>query len=164
MHVAYGSITVVIPHGCPYACDSFGRAVVGYGGSVDPPRGKDGEPLLPGAVEAQLSDALASYACHTASIKAMYDLGKAGKWADVEASFAADPSMARRAAHYANSSSGWTLLHQAAYYGNDAAVNLLVKHGANPIRPSKADGTPGDVATKYGHGALAARLRAAGGW
>jgi ankyrin repeat protein len=51
---------------------------------------------------------------------------------------------------------GYTALHAAAYHGNDEAVAVLLKHGANPrTRDSKYCGTPAGWAAYAGHMATA---------
>jgi uncharacterized protein len=52
--------------------------------------------------------------------------------------------------------SGYTPLHAAAFHGNDEAVAVLLKHGANPrTRDSKYCGTPAGWAAYAGHMATA---------
>ncbi len=46
LRVAYGGSVVVIPAGSRYYIDSFGRALIGWHGTYDPPSGMDGEPLF----------------------------------------------------------------------------------------------------------------------
>lgn len=46
MRVAYGGGVVTIPAGSRYFVDSFGRVLVGWHGSYDPPSGMDGDPGL----------------------------------------------------------------------------------------------------------------------
>lgn len=48
LRIAYGGSIVVIPSGARYFVDAFGRALVGWHGTYDPPVGMDGEPLLGG--------------------------------------------------------------------------------------------------------------------
>src|SRR6185295_12987672 len=50
-------------------------------------------------------------------------------------------------------------LHAAAFHGNDEAVAVLLKHGANPrTRDSKYCGTPAGWARYAGHPATADRI------
>ncbi len=54
---------------------------------------------------------------------------------------------------------GYTALHAAAYYGNDEAVSVLLKNGANPrARERKYCGTPAGWARYAGHTATADRI------
>ncbi|MGH9381771.1 MAG: ankyrin repeat domain-containing protein [Thermoanaerobaculia bacterium] len=55
--------------------------------------------------------------------------------------------------------SGYTPLHAAAFHGNDDAVDVLLKHGANPrARDGKYCGTPAGWAAYAGHLATAQRI------
>jgi uncharacterized protein len=55
--------------------------------------------------------------------------------------------------------SGYTPLHAAAFHGNDEAVAVLLKHGANPrTRDGKYCGTPAGWAAYAGHQATAHRI------
>jgi ankyrin repeat protein len=54
---------------------------------------------------------------------------------------------------------GYTPLHAAAFHGNDEAVDVLLKHGANPrARDGKYCGTPAGWAAYAGHPATANRI------
>jgi ankyrin repeat protein len=54
---------------------------------------------------------------------------------------------------------GYTALHSAAFNGNDEAVAVLLKHGANPgARDRKYCGTPAGWARYAGHAATADRI------
>ncbi len=79
---------------------------------------------------------------------ALYQLAKAGKWEDVLGTFAMQgPYFARLAARYVKPSSGWTLLHQAAYWGHESAARQLIGHGSSGTVRGIHDGkTPKDVA------------------
>lgn len=94
-------------------------------------------------------------------IEHLFELAARRQWDAVQRSLAANPHTARCCAHHVQKSSGWSLLHHAASSGNEAAARQLIRHGANPVLVSKADGTPADVADETGHGALAALLRGA---
>jgi uncharacterized protein len=55
--------------------------------------------------------------------------------------------------------SGYTPLHSAAFHGNDEAVDVLLKHGANPrARDRKYCATPAGWAAYAGHMATAHRI------
>ena len=51
MRIAYGGGVVVVPVGARYYVDTFGRAVIGWHGTYDPPAGMDGESMISGAGE-----------------------------------------------------------------------------------------------------------------
>lgn len=135
--------------------------------------------LMPGTDDE--SDALwsisgASTAHETpASCRAVYELAKSGNWAEVGATLRGLDTPARRTClAYTKPASGWTVMHQAAYFGDDHAVAmcLLLQECEEAARAGPAwallqlsarahDGrTPGDVAEVSGHAVLAARLRA----
>jgi uncharacterized protein len=51
---------------------------------------------------------------------------------------------------------GYSALHEAAFHGNDAAVAVLLQHGANPrVRDGKYCGTPAGWAAYAGHATTA---------
>jgi uncharacterized protein len=55
--------------------------------------------------------------------------------------------------------SGYTPLHSAAYHGNDAAVDVLLRYGANPrVRDGKYCATPAGWAAYAGHPATANKI------
>ncbi|HXW06398.1 MAG TPA: ankyrin repeat domain-containing protein [Vicinamibacterales bacterium] len=59
--------------------------------------------------------------------------------------------------------SGYTPLHAAAFHGNDEAVDVLLRHGANPRRrDGKYCGTPAGWAAHAGHAGTANRILEAG--
>lgn len=87
-----------------------------------------------------------------------YERARNGNWDEVLSDWTALPQLARRCSHYQKASSGWTFLHQAAYFGNEAACRVLIRSGA-PLGTSNAEGqTAADVALEKGHAALAALL------
>jgi hypothetical protein len=79
---------------------------------------------------------------------------------------------ARAAALFAKPTSLWTLLHQAAYWGDDCAVAVCLVAAQEGVEPSGAEARapllarardgqlPADVAAARGFARLAARLRA----
>jgi hypothetical protein len=71
---------------------------------------------------------------------------------------AGERELAAACSRYGKPSSGWTVLHQAAYAGNEAAVRGLVRLGASLGARSKENETARDVATKRGHAAVAALM------
>jgi len=63
------------------------------------------------------------------------------------------------AARNAKDVDGWTALHMASFNGDAAVVPLLIAAGAD-VRAKNDDGeTPGDLAARRGHPAVAALLR-----
>jgi uncharacterized protein len=60
----------------------------------------------------------------------LYEDGKMGRWAAVFDAFVDNPALARRAVRWAKPGSQWTLLHQAAYWGDQEAVKRVVEFGA----------------------------------
>lgn len=57
----------------------------------------------------------------------------------------------KHVASYIRGSSGWTFLHQAAFFQNDEAIKCLLKHGADKNIRGRFDGkTPYDVALGNG--------------
>jgi ankyrin repeat protein len=59
----------------------------------------------------------------------------------------------------AEGASGYTPLHAAAFHGNDEAVEVLLRHGANPrARDGKRCATPAGWAASAGHAATAGRI------
>ncbi|KAG2499677.1 hypothetical protein HYH03_002612 [Edaphochlamys debaryana] len=62
---------------------------------------------------------------------------------------------------YAKPTSGWTLLHQAGYWGNVEAARRLVQLGASITAVAKDGETPAQAARNRGHKELAALLEEA---
>ena len=88
-----------------------------------------------------------------------YGLAKAGRWHTLLERWGHSPVLARRCSRYLNPSSGWTFLHQAAYFGHEKASRLLIAGGAVIDVTGKDGRQPVDVAEQKGHKALAALLR-----
>lgn len=95
----------------------------------------------------------------TASCAGVYELGKAGSWDRVLEAVKTSARFSRECAHFVKRSSGWTLLHQAAYFGNREAAARLIALGANPGSATKAGETPAAVAKSRGHEELAEALK-----
>lgn len=53
--------------------------------------------------------------------------------------------------HRTHAQNGWTLMHTAAYRGNQTIVELLLRHNLDPRTPDTQGVTPLDLARKYGH-------------
>jgi hypothetical protein len=107
------------------------------------------------------------------SLEALYKAGREG-WFDsvIEALAESRPAERRAVVEYTRGTSGWTLLHQAAYHNKRDVCRLLLDAGASPIALSTRtyendDTTPGGprldpsaVAAYKGHGALSRELLA----
>jgi len=84
-------------------------------------------------------------------IEDAYEQVKMGNWDAVFVSWSRDPVFARRCAHFVKASSGWTFLHQAAFFGYEHACRKLIGLGA-PVTANARNGqTPIDVAKSQGH-------------
>lgn len=94
-------------------------------------------------------------------IEEAYKQAKKGQWERVLAEWKAFPRIAYRCSRYQKESSGWTFLHQAAYFGQELACRELIRLGAAVNRLSREGKTSADVAEEKGHTALAALLRRA---
>ena len=91
----------------------------------------------------------------------LYSYAKNGNWTKVLAALAGERELAASCSRYVRPSSGWTFLHQAAYFGQEDVARALVRLGASTTRQSKDRETPSDVAERQGHKDLARLLRAA---
>lgn len=94
-------------------------------------------------------------------IEQTYEQAKKGHWDRVLSEWKNIPRIAFRCSRYQRISSGWTFLHQAAYFGHEIACRELIGLGASVNRLSNAGKTSADVAEEEGHTALAALLRRA---
>lgn len=84
-------------------------------------------------------------------IDKLYGLAKAGNWTRVLATLAGERELAVNCSRYTRPSSGWTFLHQAAYFGHEDAARALIRLGASTTSQSKDRETPADVAERQGH-------------
>ena len=89
----------------------------------------------------------------------LYDVAKSGQWDRVLAEMARDPVLAAASSRYVKPTSGWTFLHQAAYFGHELGIRALVSLGAKLDARSQDGQSPGDVAESRGHLAVAQILR-----
>ncbi|AGO82442.1 Ankyrin repeat domain containing protein [Pandoravirus dulcis] len=94
------------------------------------------------------------------AIDQMYLRAKAGKWDKVLGALDADVGLAKKAAAYARPGSGWTFVHQAAFWGREDACRALLKRGAAPSATTNDALSPHAVARQRGHADLAAWLLA----
>jgi len=84
-----------------------------------------------------------------------YEQAKAGAFDKVNAAFDADFALAGAAARFIKASSGWTILHQAAFWGSRAGVRHAIAFGA-PVQHRCVKGqTAADVARSKGFNELA---------
>nr|UMO78831.1 Ankyrin repeat domain containing protein [Pandoravirus belohorizontensis] len=94
------------------------------------------------------------------AIDQMYLGAKAGKWGKVLGALDADAGLAQKAAAYVRPGSGWTFVHQAAFWGREGACRALFKRGASPSATTDDGLLPDAVARQRGHDELAAWLAA----
>lgn len=94
-------------------------------------------------------------------IEETYAQAKRGEWGKVLSAWNQIPLLARRCSRYSKPSSGWTFLHQAAYFGREDACRELIRLGAHVSKPSLDRKTTADVAHERGHSALAGLLQKA---
>lgn len=91
-----------------------------------------------------------------------YEQAKRGSWTELLREWNEAPLFALRCSRYQKPSSGWTFLHQSAYFGNEAACRELIRFGASVHTKALDSKTATDVANEKGHLALAALLQRAG--
>jgi hypothetical protein len=96
-------------------------------------------------------------------VEALYTVAKSGNWEGIWIALAGEQELAAACSRYAKPSSGWTFLHQAAYFGNESAARVLIGLGAE-VDPrddgqsapaAKAPPTASEVARGRGHHPLA---------
>nr|UDO47684.1 ankyrin repeat [Pandoravirus massiliensis] len=92
------------------------------------------------------------------SVDRLYEDAKRGMWDSVLDRLAADDALAAKAAAYVRPTSGWTLLHQAAFWGHDKACCVLLAAGASPAAVCHAGTRPDQAARRRSHDDLAAWL------
>jgi hypothetical protein len=90
-----------------------------------------------------------------------YEHAKRGDWDRVLSEWREVPLLARRCSRYQREPSGWTFLHQAAYFGNEAACRELIRLGASVGQLSLKGKTAEDISREKGHLAVASVLRRA---
>ena len=91
----------------------------------------------------------------------LYEQAKSGEWDQVLLAWREVPTLARRCSRYQKESSGWAFLHQAAYFGSDAACRELIRLGAPVGQISLKGKTAENIAREKGHVAVAALLQRA---
>lgn len=90
-----------------------------------------------------------------------YDQAKSGDWDYVLAEWKEIPLLARRCSRFQKKSSGWTFLHQAAYFGHETACRELIRLGAAAGIISRSGKTAADVSQEQGYAILASILQRA---
>ena len=80
------------------------------------------------------------------TVEEVYEAGKNGNWPAVIEVLGARDTLAAESARYGKPSSGWTLLHQAAWWGNKDAIRAVVGAGAVLDATNKDGKTAGEVA------------------
>lgn len=95
------------------------------------------------------------------SSEEIYESGKAGHWNNVLEAFESDPLSAGKAVRYTKKSSGWSLLHQAAFWNNRDAVAACLKYGADLDLAANDSKLPHEVAAEEGHEMLSIQLKGA---
>merc|ERR1712242_37032 len=80
----------------------------------------------------------------------LYHKAKFGQWEEAFQEINGDPHKAQIMVRYSKPTSGWTMLHQAAWWGNQAAVNQLVHLGADLARRAKSGHSAEQVAIEHG--------------
>jgi hypothetical protein len=88
----------------------------------------------------------------------IYSLGKAGSWNKVKNIFQHNEKLAGLSVRHVKISSGWSLLHQAVYWGDSDAVAKCLKYGADLSLVGKDSKTPGRVAFDRGFFELSERM------
>jgi hypothetical protein len=94
-------------------------------------------------------------------IERMYQRAKEGKWDELLREWNDSPELLNRCSRHSNPGSGWTFLHQAAWFGNEKACRLLIGRGSSIEALSKDQKTPYHVAESQGQPRLAEFLKRA---
>lgn len=90
-----------------------------------------------------------------------YEQAKSGNWDLLLRKWSEVPLFAVRCSRYQKPSSGWSFLHQAAYFGNEAACRELIRLGSSVSKKAIDRKTAADVAREKGYLELAALLQRA---
>ncbi|WBR14440.1 Ankyrin repeat protein [Pandoravirus kuranda] len=88
----------------------------------------------------------------------LYEEAKRGRWDLVLQRIEADSALGARAAAYVRPASGWTFLHQAAFWGHDNACRVLLAAGASAAVVCRAGTRPDQAARRRKHDDLATWL------
>ena len=92
-------------------------------------------------------------------IRDLYVLAKQGQWTRVLAAWESSPVLLRRSSRYIHPESGWSFLHQAAYFGQQQASSQLIGAGAAIAITDRQGRDPAAIAAAHSHHALAEWLR-----
>ena len=86
-----------------------------------------------------------------------YEAAKTGRFDEMIALVEREPEQAR----WVSTHKSYTLLHQAAWHGNQRACDFILQHHPDSLSALNCDGeTPAAVAYRRGHTACAAALKA----
>jgi uncharacterized protein len=88
----------------------------------------------------------------------LYEEAKQGNWNKIYEATKQNIALAGSLARFTNPSSGWSPLHQAAYWGDQLACKWCIKHGATTNLESKDGKKPADIAREKGFNGLAQQL------
>jgi len=80
----------------------------------------------------------------------LYHHAKLNHWAEVFSAINGEPHKAQIMVRYFKPTSGRTMLHHAAWWGNQAAVNQLMRLGADPTRKDKRGESAEEVKNEHG--------------
>lgn len=92
------------------------------------------------------------------AVETIYEQAKNNQWQQVLAAFIYDFLLAQKCSHYQKPSSGWTFLHQAAFFGHETACRQLIRFGAHIDIQDNAKKSPCDIAKEHHHEHLAKLL------
>lgn len=95
------------------------------------------------------------------TIERAYEEAKIGNWELILSAWRKTPRFAQKCSRYQNSPSGWTFMHQAAYFGHEIACRELIRLGAAVETLSCERQSAADVAEERKYPALSALLRRA---
>ena len=95
------------------------------------------------------------------AIERLYEEAKRGDWEKVLSSWQQAPHVAQACSRYQRPSSGWTFLHQAAYFGHEAACRVLIRLGAAVDTLSLEKQSAADIAEERKYSDLASLLQKA---
>ena len=95
------------------------------------------------------------------AIERLYEEAKRGDWEKVLSSWRKASYVAQVCSRYQKPSSGWTFLHQAAYFGHEAACRVLIRFGAAVDARSRERQSAADIAEGRKYPDLASLLRRA---
>jgi hypothetical protein len=90
-----------------------------------------------------------------------YKDAKAGHWEKLINEWKISTVLAKRCSRFQKNGSGWTFLHQAAYFGCEPACRLLIRLGVPVAALTHDKRTAADIAAQKGYNSLAELLRRA---